>query len=93
MAHTPGPWALPTYGAAGSRGARNHPRRVHDFTDDRGNGDPIGYSEANAKLIAAAPDLLAVCEMVLSWVNDPEASYLPMVDAARAVVEKAAKSC
>lgn len=59
MAHTAGPWSFTAdmYGL--------HNMRVFGAADARGNGiancgyDERGECEANARLIAAAPDLLA----------------------------------
>jgi hypothetical protein len=41
--------------------------------------------EANARLIAAAPDLLAACKLMLAWINDPDAKFHAMVTARRAI--------
>jgi hypothetical protein len=79
--HTPGPWQFngPEIYAPNFRGVREHHydvARVLHVMDDEG--------EANALLIAAAPDLLSACKRavhlydhddatsVLEWVNSPE---------------------
>jgi len=59
--HTPGPWLV-------------DPERPYVVTDDAHNPMDVAYSEcdgqvglANARLIAAAPDLLAACEAADKW--------------------------
>ena len=64
--HTPGPWEAGHYNGTptifDSRGNGTIPlATVHDVT----TGDP----EANARLIAAAPDLLAACEALAQWAD------------------------
>lgn len=65
MSHTPGPWVY-----------------VDDFSvrvpldDDLGmviadcDGNDIVETEANGRLIAAAPDLLEACEMALEFISN-----------------------
>lgn len=38
------------------------------------------WNEANARLIAAAPDLLAACERVRSWLNKENKETLTKID-------------
>lgn len=59
MKHTPGPWKV---------------RDIHRVTDSNGQGVALmvtRYSQfeayANARLIAAAPDLLAACQKIVAW--------------------------
>lgn len=52
MSHTPGPWFIAT-GWIGAGHLRNDPRVIA-----RVDGFPYGDTEANAFLIAAAPELL-----------------------------------
>jgi hypothetical protein len=90
--HTPGPWSV--YSAAKDDG----------FTDfygidgpdlDKGNAvvlwDPSGgiENEANARLIAAAPELLAACEVMSAHYSgslDHQPAYVKL---ARAAIAKA----
>jgi hypothetical protein len=63
--HTPGPWLYQP--CAGQ----------HDFAVyQEENGDCVAlvrkYDEANARLMAAAPDLLAACRDALRYLNNPE---------------------
>jgi hypothetical protein len=44
--------------------------------------------EANARLIAAAPDLLRVAELLVSWLDEEEGSH-KLCDAARAAIAAA----
>lgn len=58
MKHTPGPWV-----AHIDYGAGSHPHYV--FADEAPSGlkmPAMADNEANARLIAAAPDLLAACK-------------------------------
>lgn len=67
--HTPGPWTCDpvtervlqkTYGTF----------RVFSGGEE---GMPVQRTEANARLIAAAPDLLAACQEALALLNNPDA--------------------
>jgi hypothetical protein len=62
--HTPGPWELTQYGAVVRKDG--HGQTVV-YTD---NGESCINGEANARLIAAAPDLLAALEMVMDAAED-----------------------
>lgn len=77
--HTPGPWAVV------GDGSRVKPEPVDLFFQpiadvnaeirwENGNWVRKGNVEANARLIAAAPDLLAALEMALIWL-DYEGKY------------------
>lgn len=71
--HTPGPWTVcggytPAYTTIHSE-AGYIVFRMADATDDREHGKPIEAPDmeaqrANARLIAAAPDLLEACQAV-----------------------------
>ena len=74
--HTPGPWKLNTDGDTGM----NDSGCILDsighviVTDIYGtfkNGRTTGEAEANARLIAAAPDLLAALEEIQTWLIAP----------------------
>ena len=71
--HTPGPWKLNTDGDTGM----NDSGCILDsighviVTDIYGtfkNGRTTGEAEANARLIAAAPDLLAACRDAIDFI-------------------------
>lgn len=72
MAHTPGPWHCHYLGslATGITTAS-----IDEFNKEGDRGDLIAWvphdrnEEANAALIAAAPDLLAACQRVISYWN------------------------
>lgn len=60
MSHTPGPWYVRTDGTIGSV-QRGGMVVAHPVIEPKNEGDQA----ANARLIAAAPDLLAACEKAL----------------------------
>lgn len=79
--HTPGPWHV-------GRGADGHPIVYVDCPASEGSGPGIahvcpiphmrstqGTKEANAHLIAAAPDLLAACDEALNHIEEGTTSY------------------
>lgn len=53
--HTPGPWVARRIGNPGLSGRYGY---AIDFNEDQGQVADFVYEEADAKLIAAAPDLL-----------------------------------
>jgi hypothetical protein len=76
--HTPGPWKLDCFKhdfqieAIGVRILRSH--ASDEDVDYRMKTSETGQQElANARLIAAAPDLLAVCEELLPALENAEA--------------------
>ena len=106
--HTPGPWkwhkdeamiesAMPNF--------RNEYEHICDFRTHALNGS---YNEADAQLIAAAPELLEACEAMVGWFNHPEirfkmcdggrgnlgeqSAYHRMMQAARHAITKATQS-
>jgi hypothetical protein len=90
--HTPGPWHHSRLRSAGPApgcciGAENNSNvaLVHHEALDRGRQETL----ANARLIAAAPDLLATLEALLAKVHCGTALECPLCDAARAAIAKA----
>lgn len=95
MSHTPGPWAV-----GDKRGVWAGPV-VMANDGQRGVAFVCGESDANARLIAAAPDLLAACEALCDrltgWMDETAAddddrerqdeAALDMADAAIAKAE------
>ncbi len=67
-AHTPGPWRLVTRGRNRKTALRAADDRWLATFDQM--TQPREEMEANARLIAAAPDLLKACELALST-SDP----------------------
>lgn len=61
------------------------------YAEDTGERVATVFSEANARLIAAAPELLAACKMAIDWANDVPAPYreFPFIAAVRAAIAKA----
>jgi hypothetical protein len=87
MNHTPGPWTVDTTVALGAYGVWTD-YVTHPGHDGAGYGSQIcsvlpdskdisrEQRDANARLIAAAPDLLAACEAFFDQAN-PEQWYGP----------------
>ena len=70
LQHTPGPWSLDyltTKGGRNKRGLRGGGKRICDITiyDDQANAD--------ARLIASAPDLLEALNIARCYVRDTSA--------------------
>jgi len=68
--HTPGPWNLPSHVAGGDIGIIADSRLLAMVTNDE--DEPIADSEqlANARLMAAAPELLALCKTLRQRLAD-----------------------
>lgn len=67
MSHTPGPWIWAEY-RQGLNGANGKP--VLDFAAHEGmflGGEDHATEDADASLIAAAPDLLAACKWLVEY--------------------------
>ena len=77
--HTPGPWTVDNQYIHGPDGIR--------FLAVAGDG----AGQANARLIAAAPELLAAARLAVAWSEQVPAPYRdwPHVAAARAAIAKA----
>jgi hypothetical protein len=85
LTHTPGPWTY-CYSPYTAQDGHEIPafevhgdEKVCDTNEDR----PAGEQEANARLIAAAPDLLEAAEKVIaSWESGDLAGAVRQLDAA-----------
>ena len=106
-AHTPGPW---TIGAPALRhmeamilARQTHPEMrstdslsiAHVDSVDGFGTNGIGESAANARLIAAAPDLLAALREVVTWAHNPDpdgGAGAAMWERARAAIRKATEA-
>lgn len=66
--HTPGPWIWHEQGDANAYALLSNTKRwVIVF---RQNGEILtGQQRANARLIAAAPELLEACQMIAQWMK------------------------
>lgn len=88
--HTPGPWT------AWNRGIG---WEVHHSVDDDGYGISVNdgfretFSEADARLIAAAPDMLAALERVVEdlhgWAEYGSSASMHLYEDAKAAITKA----
>jgi hypothetical protein len=100
MSHTPGPWTVPHFAKEDS-GCHcgyvfdNEGEYTvcevffQDESDEYGQNPPIDQAKANARIIAAAPDLADVAYMVLDTATDSTPPEL--VAAAEAALRKAGK--
>lgn len=104
--HTPGPWQLDTVktavgichriGNGQFPGRGNKENYACVYVDGAVPGHPSGRDlelEANARLIAAAPELLAACKSLLNWPSPHTASDVEeqqdIVGRASAAIRKA----
>jgi len=88
--HTPGPWEL--IGDAIMPDPRRHlPDTMLGIANiqDHGSDRPLAVHRANARLIAAAPDLLEALEALTANYADVEPGGSKNVDKARAALAKA----
>jgi hypothetical protein len=60
--HTPGPWADDVTGDLSDRDGAIYSETSNTIVADNVYGRSEAEADANARLIAAAPDLLAACE-------------------------------
>ena len=89
--HTPGPWQYwPSIGQV------NRPGDPNQICNIPPNGDkkPADENDANARLIAAAPELLEACKAILDIDNPPAGEeghidYGTALGMARAAIAKA----
>ena len=92
--HTPGPWTM------GWEGAVREPGLGRPCVGTTGHADWVGPhgAEADARLLAAAPDLLAALTLAMDTLATPpegdtygalERRALAIVDAARAAIARA----
>jgi hypothetical protein len=84
MKHTPGPW---TYDRSGYSLYVNSGREL--VTALSMDGKRMETSEANARLIAAAPELLEALKSVIAWLDAPDESAFSDSELARAAIAKA----
>jgi len=110
MAHTPGPWHCHYLGEIAEQDVDGclatgiTTASIDEFLKEGGRGDLVAWvphdrnEEANARLIAAAPELLAACHSLLSILkdeleDDPNpsemTSWLDAIDEASKVIDKA----
>ena len=80
--HTPGPWRVNPLVYMRVNAANSNVARI-----SREHGDIEG--EANARLIAAAPDLLAACEVALDAMLAHDFGTLSLCPQLRAAIAKA----
>lgn len=82
--HTPGPWRYQE-----ESDAYTHIVRAgENFFVCQLPQSTRGRAEADARLIAAAPDLLRVAELLVSWLDEDEGAH-KLCDTARAAIAKA----
>lgn len=67
--HTPGPWTITSWATGAVNGP--HDRMVASVYGDHADCQRDERQDANARLIAAAPDLLEALRKVRDWMDDP----------------------
>lgn len=94
--HTPGPWEVGSlYRQKGSNDSPNFTGGEYNIFPPLGESGPVcivNCNEANARLIAAAPDLLEVAKrFVARWESSGffEVSHEELAELARAAIAKA----
>lgn len=89
-AHTPGPW----FAHGRYIGTKNHKSAVGECRDVNGNWSDDAKSSADAKLIAAAPELLEALQDALALLERHYPNPAPngQISKARAALSKATAS-
>ena len=85
--HTPGPWHVDLYDATGVDDVDGYRIAITGFGED-------DTDQANARLIAAAPDMLAALRELVRKADfgEPVPDWLNVWDEARAAIAKATES-
>lgn len=94
--HTPGPWGThfhPSHGHCITQLNEHGNPKTNDIAVVfmAGNGRTREQCKADARLIAASPDLLRVAELLVDWLNEDEGAH-KLCDTARAAIAKATRS-
>lgn len=101
MGHTPGPWIIRSRGENADPVTLEAPEHIvlpHTFKEQtEGMTEVVAFvdAEANARVVAAAPDLLAACEAVMNISTYFEHGCFPstsLVDALKLVRTSVAKA-
>jgi len=104
MNHTPGPWSwnknnwrgeedLYYAYVAGDRYENEDGTQVSTgICRVEGNATSQRTTEANARLISAAPDLLAACERIAEFIDFPRSCNCDRCEAGRAIISAIAKA-
>ena len=88
MKHTPGPWVVDPAVRQGFTVYAPKEGFIVGTQDEEGRYGAI-ESEANARLIAAAPELLEALKSVIAWLDAPDESAFSDSELARAAIAKA----
>lgn len=99
MSHTPGPWRLKLQRYGGYRVFKlfiDNPdgsyQELGDFRGVHRVSDPDEETIANARLIAAAPDLLEALAAIVNSTDYGADDDRPLMQAARAAIAKAERA-
>lgn len=85
--HTPGPWKARKVGGPAFK---NQVLWAIDYNEDQEQVVDFVYEEADAHLIAAAPDLLEALERLVSAARDVDHGYMDQaIDNAESAIAKA----
>lgn len=87
--HTPGPWRVYERYIEPASTSTCHVGAIAVLEEYTGAiHEPFENWEANARLIAASPNLLRVAHLLVSWLDEEEGAH-KLCDAARAAIAKA----
>lgn len=86
--HTPGPWEIDQAIRHGFTVYSEQSGFIVGYMDEEGRYGAV-ESEANARLIAAAPDLLEALETIVATERDRHGYHPAWTDQARAAIAKA----
>jgi len=93
--HTPGPWTVNPYCNDGAEVRAIAPVAWCSVATTVGSSGSqsidAAEARANARLIAAAPDLLAALERLFRWGSWPSEEHKQDMESARAAIAKATK--
>ena len=93
VAHSEGPWEFDGVDRNNRRIIYNAKRSTVAYAEDFNSYDLDEEVDANARLIAAAPELLACCEDALGTLagiySDEDPAHVQMFDALRSAIAKA----
>lgn len=90
--HTPGPWEVCPHDSTRVFRKNDHNDKNRLFIDPTTCSPIVGESEANARLIAAAPELLEACKEAVALITNHESGHCREFEEAQARLLAAIKA-